>query len=138
MKNKTKQIMDALSNSNSKGMDAGTLETFYKIKGVDCYGRVCDNLRKYATQTDNAIMLKYVFLPGINDNKIDVNGFFELATELNIANVLISYDFNEGENLNEIMIEMVNYFADKCKDLKISCVSTNKEIARITGVKSHH
>lgn len=62
-------------------MDSGTAETFHKIKNVDMYHEVCDNLIRYA-RTGGCIVLKYIMLPGINDNTADADGFIELAVKL--------------------------------------------------------
>lgn len=62
-------------------MDSGTSGTFHKIKNVDCYERVCENLSRYA-ETGGCIVLKYIMLPGLNDNAADADGFIELAARL--------------------------------------------------------
>ena len=62
-------------------MDSGTAETFCKIKGVDLYNRVCENLKQYAA-TGGCVTLKYIMLPGINDNTADADGFLDLALAL--------------------------------------------------------
>ena len=62
-------------------MDSGTGETFRTIKGVDLYDQVCENLRRYAA-TGGCIALKYIMLPGINDNAADADGFLNLAADL--------------------------------------------------------
>lgn len=62
-------------------MDSGTEETFRKIKGVDLYGQVCENLKQYAA-TGGCVTLKYIMLPGINDNAADASGFMDLAVSL--------------------------------------------------------
>lgn len=62
-------------------MDSGTAETFHKIKNVDCYEQVCDNLLRYAS-TGGCIVLKYIMLPGLNDNDADADGFIDLAVRL--------------------------------------------------------
>jgi sulfatase maturation enzyme AslB (radical SAM superfamily) len=74
-------------------LDSGTRETFAAIKGVDAFPQVIDNLRKYAKCAPGVIGLKYIFLPGRNDNAQDVDGFVELVEELGSAFVFLSYDF---------------------------------------------
>ncbi|MDR1370518.1 MAG: radical SAM protein [Dysgonamonadaceae bacterium] len=85
------------SNNNSSllvSMDAGTKETFAKIKGRNSYDRVCRNLKRYA-QAGGKIELKYILLPGINDNTEDVDGFINLCHEINAMSVILS---NETSN----------------------------------------
>jgi len=62
-------------------MDCGTPETFFRIKSVDCYDRVCANLNRYAA-TGGCVILKYIMLLGINDNETESDGFVDLAARL--------------------------------------------------------
>jgi len=107
-------------------MDAGTPETFYKIKGVDAWERVCKTLRRYKDEASgSAIELKYIFLPGLNDNKTDIEGFFDLVSEIKPGRIFISSDYTHPELINEHTIEMARYFYKSAKNLKIplSCAS---------------
>ena len=95
-------------------MDAGTRETFKKIKGGDIYEIVCNNLRKYAKC--GPLELKYIVLPGINDNAEDANGFFELCRELSVQNVVISRDYDGwieiDDNQLAFMVDMYSTFME--------------------------
>lgn len=61
-------------------IDAGTRESFRKIKGVDAFDRVRNNLREYAKH--GAITLKYILLTDLNDSEEDLQGFFDIADEV--------------------------------------------------------
>jgi hypothetical protein len=50
-------------------LDSGTRETFKKIKGVDLFEKVCENLKRYKTAAVGFVMPKYIVIPGINDNE---------------------------------------------------------------------
>jgi pyruvate-formate lyase-activating enzyme len=69
-------------------IDAGTRETFARVKGVDCFDKVKDNIRKYA-ETGGKINVKYIILEGINDNDNDVKGFVKFAEEIK-ADIAVS------------------------------------------------
>lgn len=78
-------------------LDAGTPETFARVKGVDCFERVKENLRCYAkaSRREKPIVLKYIILEGKNTNEADVRGFAEFANELgDKVRVSISRDFD--------------------------------------------
>lgn len=76
-------------------IDAGTKETYAKIKGADLFEKVCANLKNYSATVGFApFELKYIFMPDVNDNEADVNGFVELCAAVGANQVLISYDFN--------------------------------------------
>jgi len=99
-------IGKVLSNRKSKiivSIDAGTRETFAKIKGVDLYDKVCENLSKYSA--DGTVQLKYIVLPNINDNEADMLGFVDLCSRLNIRAVDISRDSN---TLNPFADDTIN------------------------------
>ena len=71
-------------------LDAGTRETYKKIKGFDFFHMVMNNLKKYSNE-GLSIILKYIFLPGINDNKLDIEGFIKIAEHLK-ADIELSSD----------------------------------------------
>lgn len=76
-------------------IDAGTRETFQKVKGVDAFENIRENLKKYRSY-GSSIDIKFVFLPGINDNEEDVDGFVALAKELGVREIGISRNFEDG------------------------------------------
>ena len=74
-------------------IDAGTEETFCKIKKVNLFNEVCDNMLKYSTEGGNEnICLKYIFIPDVNDNDTDFSGFAELCGKVKPRRVIISSD----------------------------------------------
>lgn len=88
------QLMEEGRGAINVSMDAGTAETFRKIKGHDMYQAVCENLKRYS-QTGGVVELKYIVLPGINDNEADIDGFAALCSEVNADMVSITYDLNQ-------------------------------------------
>ena len=88
-------------------LDAGTRETFEKIKQRDMFDRVVENLRRYPlskTQFD----AKYIFLDGINDNEKDVDGFYEIVKEVGGA-IMLSSDRHlpYTEKMREMALRMI-------------------------------
>lgn len=77
-------------------VDAGTVETFRKVKGVDGFDRVCENLREYAKH--GPVILKYILLDGINHTDQDLKGFFKLADEVAVR-VELTRDFLDSTSL---------------------------------------
>lgn len=75
-------------------IDAGTSETWYKVKGVDNFDTVVDNLVKYSQRSirPEQITLKYIILPGINDNLNDYQAVIEIMKRLKIKKLIISRD----------------------------------------------
>jgi len=78
-------------------IDSGTPQTWEKIKGVDNFNTVLDNLHKYSTSciTPEQIVLKYIILPGINDNLEDYRSVVKLMKNLKLRILHISCDLRE-------------------------------------------
>jgi len=70
-------------------VDAGTRETYKKVKGLDMFDRVWENITRYADRGVKFV-LKYIFLPE-NSNDVDVEGFIqEISKVKNVVKILIS------------------------------------------------
>ena len=121
-------------------MDAGCAKTFAKVKQTDLYDKVCENLHRYADEAglDNGIVLKYVMLPGINDNKEDVNGFLRLAKEIKVEKVQLSSDFTEKYKIDENAILMSKYFCKRAEEMGVVCETVSDAIAREIEMKRYY
>jgi organic radical activating enzyme len=81
-------------------LDSGTRTTYNKIKGMDLFNEVCENIKKYTSDGGNVI-LKYIIM---NDNldKADLNGFIDICKMCNIKNIRISRNWYEKEITDDI------------------------------------
>ena len=113
-------------------MDAGTRETFAKIKQNDLYDKVCENLRRYASETNrcDVIILKYVMLSGVNDNQRDIDGFLQLAKEIKAEKVHLSSDFSEKYKIDANAIKMSKYLCKKAEEMGLVCEAVSDVIER--------
>jgi len=77
-------------------LDSGTSATFMKIKQVDAFHDVVNNLKKYS-ETGGHLWVKYILLESVNDSMYEMDAFLDLVFELyrNNPNVMIvlSRDF---------------------------------------------
>jgi len=73
-------------------IDAGTPETWEKIKGFDNFYDVTDNLVEYRMSCTNPeqITLKYIILPGVNDNLADFTAIVEIMNILGVPHLTLS------------------------------------------------
>lgn len=79
-------------------LDSGTRETYQKIKKVDCFDDVVNNLKIYTDATDNAknnIILKFILVDCVNDNIQEINKFFDVVLSLGVKNVRLYVDFEK-------------------------------------------
>ena len=105
------------TNPNSKinlSIDAGTSETWHKVKSFNNFDKIIENLNKYhenCTQ-NNQIFLKYIILPGLNDNYDDFAFIIKLMKTLNINFLHISRELIYKTNYlnSEKLIEAVGCF----------------------------
>jgi len=102
-------------------LDAGTRETFKAIKRVDMFDRVVENLKKYPVHKTR-LMLKYIFLEGVNDNEADVDGYYEIVKEVG---GIISLSANLTAPYTEKMKELTLRLVKKAKADGISVSSTS-------------
>ena len=91
-------------------IDSGTPETWYKVKGVDNFKTVMENLTKYLSSgvRPEQIQLKYIVIPGINDNLEDFRSFIGIVKNLKINLLDISADINTRQR--ESLIRPAGYF----------------------------
>lgn len=100
-------------------LDAGTQETFRKIKSVDKFDQVCKNLEEYSK--NGCVVLQYIMLKGINDNLTDISGFVEFAEKIH-AKAMLSRDVNvRNERIGKDESELVEYFVKECKKRSVCC-----------------
>lgn len=85
-----------------KSFDAGTPETYKQIKGVDCYGKVLENLKHYMQAPYFALNPKYLFMPGINDNETDVKNFVKLCAMLKVDFVTPVFNLLDNQYANSV------------------------------------
>lgn len=79
-------------------IDAGAPKTWYKAKGVDNFGTVMENLTKYfnSSSVHGQITLKYIILPGINDNLEDYLSVIEIMKILKVRHLSVFRDINKN------------------------------------------
>lgn len=73
-------------------LDAGTPESYKRVKGLDAFDRVIENLKRYEVKNYDFFTLKYIFLESYNDTEADVDGFINAATEVGCRHITISSD----------------------------------------------
>lgn len=75
-------------------IDSGTPKTWHRVKGVDNFDVVTTNLVKYfnSSTRPGQITLKYIVLPGINDNLEDYTSVIEIMKILQVNHLTIARD----------------------------------------------
>jgi len=121
--------MNLAINKNSYinfSIDSGTSETWKKVKRVNNFNIILDNLHKYSANciSPDQIMLKYIVLPGINDNLEDYHSIVEIMKSLNIKYLGIDCDIRErykrGEEQSKTLIKATGHLLAILKKNDIS------------------
>jgi pyruvate-formate lyase-activating enzyme len=99
-------------------IDAGTPETYHRIKSVDCFEKVVGNLTKYA-ETKGQIELKYIIVDGVNDNEKDVDGFADLVVKLNAIVLLSGNSLETSKRMPESSLKMLLRLIGKVKNTQL-------------------
>lgn len=89
-----KELHDNTNACINISLDAGTDETWHKIKGVNNFQHVLANLKKYRNVAHNPeqISLKYIIFPNINDSDEEFLSFIAIEKSLNLSSFNISRD----------------------------------------------
>ena len=99
-----KRLADLLATGRGSinvSVDSGTEETYRKVKGLDAFNKVWENITNYANTGAN-VSVKYIFLPeNCNDN--DIIGFVDNATKSGVQSIQLSRNLSD-QNANEFEI----------------------------------
>lgn len=70
--------------------DTAIKETYEKIKRVNCFENVWQNLEKYASVQKNSdnVKAKFIIIPGFNDSIEEINAFIEKILKVGISNII--------------------------------------------------
>jgi len=100
-------------------LDCGTKETHIKVKKRNLFDTVIKNLITYSN-AGLEIRLKYIFLPGINDNEDDLINFLIFAKSIS-AKIEISTDIqNRKNNLPSHTMDAIFWLYQKSQENNLS------------------
>lgn len=104
-------------------IDSGRSITWRKVKGVNNFCKVLENLKRYCSYVNQdavqQITLKYIVMPGINTDIRDYTGVINIMKENKIWNLIISrdtgvsYDISDDKYMN--LLTNISDLAYMCK-----------------------
>ena len=105
-------------------LDCGCSSTFFKIKQVDAFDIVCSNIGKYVSASSKNVIVKYILIPGYNDNIKEIDLFFKLINNLGVKNTALDIDVVYARKYNNKDVSphiflLVDYFNLKASKLNI-------------------
>lgn len=116
-------------------IDAGTPGIYRQIKGVDGFDRVRQNLKKYAQAPLGIVVLKYIFMPGINDTPEEVDGFIDFCAETNASYAIAVVDFYSVSKITERTGEMIRRLMTGLSEKDILCILHTANCTKAYGDK---
>lgn len=106
-------------------IDAGCRETYKKIKTVDKFDDLVENLKKYV-KLPILLRLKYIIVRGVNDTKEEIEKYLTLMKEIGINNSELMIDQCDSEFVHNGEFKIPSYYYDlfefyqlKAKELNI-------------------
>ena len=119
-------------------LDSGCKETYFKLKQVDCFDTVVNNIKEYIKNSPPArrmISLKYIIVDGINDNKEEIKKFIDVVSDLGIERVIADVNFEQYSVTNSETVplyyrELIDYFKyySECKNINFELGSQTQQI----------
>ena len=104
-------------------LDSGSPEGYKRIKGVDKFYDVIENIKQYMKQAKrpSIISLKFIILER-EDNRNEIEPFFELCKTLDIVNIRYSVDMGiDHTNVKQRTLESVMLFESIAKSYNMHC-----------------
>jgi len=105
-------------------IDAGCEKTYKKIKNVNAYKKVIENMKKYAQANKNGYGLmtsKYIIIPNVNDNRKEIDMWIDSVVKagakwlaLDIEDVW--YKTNRS-TISTYYLDLVNYVINRANEL---------------------
>lgn len=106
-------------------IDSGCRETFKKVKTVDKFDEVVENLKLYA-KLPILLRLKYILVRGVNDTKEEIEKYIKLMKEVGINNSELMIDQCDSEfvsgngfKIPEHYYELFKFYEERCKQENI-------------------
>jgi len=106
-------------------IDSGCRETYKRIKTVDKFDDLVENLKKYA-KLPILLRLKYILVRGVNDNKEELEKYLYLMNEIGITNSELMIDQCDSEfiqngefKIPDYYYELFEFYQTKAKLLNI-------------------
>lgn len=109
-------------------IDAGCEKTYKKIKRVNTYKKVLENMKKYAeaNKYEYGMMIsKYIIIPNVNDNRKEIDEWIDSVRKVGGRWLALDIEDNWYQNNRSVIssyyLDLVNYVLDKAKlyDMKI-------------------
>ena len=142
-------VEEALRNDKATiviSLDSATEKVYKKIKRVDAFKIVCNNIEKYvsaAGEYSQNIIIKYVIVPGFNDSVFEISKFFKLMKKLKVKTVAVDIEVGyarkyDNKNVSPHIYLLYDYFVAQAEkyDMKLFTYSFITYVLRNRTLKN--
>lgn len=124
-------------------LDSSNKETYKKIKQVDCFDKVVNNIKSYINASDFArdnITLKYIIQDGINDTNKQISDFVHFVKDIGVNNIrldldFVKYKFSSNLNIPDYYFDLYQNFNSLADELGLNIQSNDQAKAIIDKKK---
>ncbi len=115
------EAMDKATTYIIVSLDSGSKNLYKKIKRVDAFNQVIQNLKKYAAteKSRDAIRLKYIIIPTVNDNIFEFKKFLNIAKNIGVQNIIIDIDARYSRFANYSIDDYYIYLAQVMNEIAL-------------------
>lgn len=120
-------------------LDAGTRETYRKVKQVDAFDNVMRNVRRYIGQDaygGKLVTAKYLIVEGINDNEAEFDAFLKVVTDLKLKFISLSFDFYKKANQNDLDFIQKCYQKAEALGLQLAYKGSSLPVTQALGLNN--
>lgn len=104
-------------------LDCGNAHLYKKIKSLDTFDTVIDNMKKYISMqqgTQDKVRLKYIILPEINDSVEEAEKWIQTCIEIGVKKIILDIETRwylaNRDNIPDYIYELINYVQKRAKE----------------------
>lgn len=117
--------------------DAGTRETFKKVKRVDKFEKFWENAKKYSQAQNNLdekiyVETKFILIPEVNTNKEEIDKWLEKTVEVGIKTIVVDIENDFCRDLRsknlpspQYLVDLSSYIIQRAKELDLLLIDYN-------------
>lgn len=105
-------------------IDSASPEMYKKIKQVDAYNKVIENLKKYVEHQGDfphQVRSKYILIPGMNDDLDEIEKWIKTSVDLGIKELATDVEINwyrdNRTNIPPHVLEYIEYIEKRAEEL---------------------
>lgn len=107
-------------------LDCGDAELYKKIKQIDSFDTVVENIKIYAASqqiSQENVRVKYIIIPGINDTKENIDKWIQVVLSAKVRKIILdlesSWFLNNRNNIQKHIYDLIQYVENQASELNL-------------------